>query len=63
MSFTIQRDVGGVGGLLLATNVFSEDFERRLFHHPILFPPPNPAARERQTDGAIGPSSFPKEVT
>lgn len=30
-TFAIQRDVGGVQGLLLATDVFSEAAEQRLF--------------------------------
>ena len=33
--FRVARDVGGVRGLFVAFNVFSEGFERRMFQLPI----------------------------
>jgi hypothetical protein len=64
MAFAIVRNCGGVPGLHLALNVFSEAAERRLFE---LTGPPAPRSVEngrvsRVGDAIFGPHDFPAEI-
>ena len=65
MAFTIQRNAGGVPGLILAMNVLSEEGERHIFECPQLFSPvptEKPPGKVEKFGNAGYLSDFPVEV-
>ena len=59
--FSLQYNVGGVGGLHLATCLFSEAVEERLFLHPALFPFAAEAGTDRRTEEQLRMEDHPPE--
>ena len=62
MAFSIVRDCGGVPGLHVALNVFSEEAERRLFAVAGPHPPHNSAPGKKFVDVIAHPVDYPAGV-